>query len=118
VRDPALNAYVRSVLCKVTDDYCRDVRVYIVDVPYFNASMAPNGAMMVWTGTLLRVRNEAQLALVLGPRVRPLPRAPHAAAVAQAQAQLGLPGRVRRARLRRRRRHRRHGRRTSPAWRR
>jgi predicted Zn-dependent protease len=66
VRDPALNDYVHSVLCKVTDDYCRDVRVYIVDVPYFNASMAPNGAMMVWTGTLLRVRNEAQLALVLG----------------------------------------------------
>jgi beta-barrel assembly-enhancing protease len=66
VRDPALNAYVRSVLCKVTADYCRDMRVYIVDVPYFNASMAPNGAMMVWTGTFLRVQNEAQLALVLG----------------------------------------------------
>ena len=66
VRDPALNDYVRSVLCKVTADYCHDMRVYIVDVPYFNASMAPNGAMMLWTGTLLRVRNEAQLALVLG----------------------------------------------------
>jgi hypothetical protein len=66
VRDPELNAYVRSVTCKVTGDYCRDIRVYIVDVPWFNASMAPNGAMMVWTGTLLRVRNEAQLALVLG----------------------------------------------------
>jgi len=66
VRDPALNAYVRSVLCKVTDDYCRNLRVYIADVPWFNASMAPNGAMMVWTGTLLRARNEAQLALVLG----------------------------------------------------
>jgi len=66
VRDPALNAYVRSVLCKVTDDYCRNLRVYIADVPFFNASMAPNGAMMVWTGSLLRIRNEAQLALVLG----------------------------------------------------
>ena len=66
VRDPELNAYVRSVMCKVTADYCRDMRVYIVDVPWFNASMAPNGAMMVWTGTFLRVRNEAQLALVLG----------------------------------------------------
>jgi len=66
VRDPALNAYVRSVLCKVTADYCRDMRVYIVDVPWFNASMAPNGAMMLWTGSLLRVRNEAGLALVLG----------------------------------------------------
>jgi predicted Zn-dependent protease len=66
VRDPELNAYVRSVLCKVTADYCRDMRVYIVDVPWFNASMAPNGAMMLWTGSLLRVRNEAGLALVLG----------------------------------------------------
>jgi predicted Zn-dependent protease len=66
VRDPGLNAYVRSVLCKVTADYCRDMRVYIVDVPWFNASMAPNGAMMLWTGSLLRVRNEAGLALVLG----------------------------------------------------
>jgi predicted Zn-dependent protease len=35
-------------------------------VPYFNASMAPNGVMQVWTGLLLRTRNEAQLAAVLG----------------------------------------------------
>ena len=66
VRDPALNDYVHSVACKVTGEYCRDLRIYIVDVPYFNASMAPNGAMMIWTGSLLRIRNEAQLALVLG----------------------------------------------------
>jgi predicted Zn-dependent protease len=66
VRDPQLNAYVRKVLCKVTQDYCQDVRVYLVDLPYFNASMAPNGALVVWTGSLLRIQNEAQLALVLG----------------------------------------------------
>jgi predicted Zn-dependent protease len=66
VRDPALNAYARSVLCKVATDHCRDLRLYIVDVPYFNASMAPNGVMLLWTGSLLRIRNEAQLALVLG----------------------------------------------------
>jgi len=66
VRDEALNRYVHGVLCKVTAGYCGDVRLYIVDVPYFNASMAPNGALMLWTGALLRIRNEAQLALVLG----------------------------------------------------
>ena len=66
VRDPELNAYVRSVLCKVTEDYCGDLRLYLVDVPWFNASMAPNGVMIVWTGSLLRIRDEAQLALVLG----------------------------------------------------
>jgi predicted Zn-dependent protease len=66
VRDPALNDYVRSVACKVTGDYCRDLRIYLVDVPWFNASMAPNGVMIVWTGSLLRIHDEAQLALVLG----------------------------------------------------
>ena len=66
VRDPALNAYVRDVACKVTGDYCPNLRVYIVDVPVFNASMAPNGAMLVFTGALLRIHDESELALVLG----------------------------------------------------
>jgi beta-barrel assembly-enhancing protease len=66
VRDPALNEYVRSVACKAAMDYCKDLRVYIMNVPAFNASMAPNGMMMVWTGALLRMRDEAELAFVLG----------------------------------------------------
>jgi Zn-dependent protease with chaperone function len=65
-RDPALNAYVRGVVCRLTPDFCPDVRVYVIDQPYFNANMAPNGAMQVYTGLLLRVENEAQLAFVLG----------------------------------------------------
>lgn len=67
VRDPALNAYVRSVLCKtVGEAKCRNVRLYIMHTPQFNASMAPNGMMQVWSGLLLRVQNEAQLAAILG----------------------------------------------------
>ena len=66
VRDPALNDYARGVLCRVTAGHCPNLRLYIVDLPWFNASMAPNGAMILWTGSLLRIRNEAQLALVLG----------------------------------------------------
>jgi len=66
VRDPALNEYVRSVACTSAQDYCKDLRVYIMNVPAFNASMAPNGMMIVWTGALLRMRNEAELAFVLG----------------------------------------------------
>jgi predicted Zn-dependent protease len=66
VRDPQLNAYVQGVVCKVTGDYCRDLRVYVVDVPMFNAQMAPNGAVLVFTGALLRVHDEAELAFVLG----------------------------------------------------
>lgn len=66
VRDPALNAYVRGVACKVAGEHCKDIRVYIVDVPQFNASMAPNGMLVLWTGALLRIRDEAELAFVLG----------------------------------------------------
>lgn len=66
VRDEALNAYVRGVACRVAGDYCTDLRVYIVEQPWFNASMAPNGMMVVWTGALLRFQDEAELALVLG----------------------------------------------------
>ncbi len=66
-RDPALNDYVSTVACRVTGpEYCKDLRVYIVKQPYFNASMAPNGMMQVWTGLLLRAENEDQLAYVLG----------------------------------------------------
>ena len=66
VRDPALNDYVRNVACKVANDYCKDLRIYILDVPYFNASMAPNGIMIIWTGALLRMQNESDLALIMG----------------------------------------------------
>jgi len=66
VRDPALNEYVRGVACKVANDYCKDLRIYILDVPFFNASMAPNGVMIIWTGALLRMQNESDLALIMG----------------------------------------------------
>ncbi len=66
VRDPALNAYVSGVACRVAAEHCADMRVYIVEQPWFNASMSPNGMMIVWTGALLRFQDEAELALVLG----------------------------------------------------
>jgi predicted Zn-dependent protease len=66
VRDAALNAYIGGVACKVAGPHCGDLRVYVVDVPQFNASMAPNGMMLFWTGALLRIRDEAELAYVLG----------------------------------------------------
>ncbi|MBS0212758.1 MAG: M48 family metalloprotease [Proteobacteria bacterium] len=66
VRDPQLDAYVHGVMCKVTGDYCPDLRLYIMDVPEFNAQMAPNGMVLVFTGALLRIHDEAELALVLG----------------------------------------------------
>lgn len=67
VRDAGLNGYLGKVLCRsVGEDRCRGARIYVVRAPYFNAFMAPNGMMIVWTGALLRLRNEAELASVLG----------------------------------------------------
>lgn len=67
IRDEDLNSYVRQVLCRtVGSDRCNGVRIYILEVPAFNATMYPNGAMTVWSGLLLRVRNEAELGAVLG----------------------------------------------------
>lgn len=67
IRDGSLERYVREVLCReVGADRCQGVRVYVMEIPAFNATMMPNGCMEVWSGLLLRVRNEAELAAVLG----------------------------------------------------
>jgi len=67
IRDGQLEAYVRDVLCReVGAGRCQGVRVYVMEIPAFNASMMPNGCMEVWSGLLLRTRNEAELAAVLG----------------------------------------------------
>ena len=67
--DPALNAYVQDVACRVANEFCGDIRLYIMNRPYFNAQMAPNGYVEVWSGLLLRAEDEAQLAFVLGHEV-------------------------------------------------
>jgi Zn-dependent protease with chaperone function len=67
IRDEALNNYVRGVLCAtVGADRCKAARIYILRTPVFQATMAPNGTMRVFSGLLLRVRSEAELAAVLG----------------------------------------------------
>lgn len=67
IRDPDLNTYVRKVLCRtVGDEACKNVRIYVMRTPYFNAAMLPSGAMIVFSGLFLRTQNEAQLAAVLG----------------------------------------------------
>lgn len=64
--DPKLEAYVSGIVCELAGPYCPEVRTYLVRTPAFNATMMPNGVMQVWSGLLLRTRNEAQLAAVLG----------------------------------------------------
>jgi len=65
-RDRELNAYLNAQVCKLVPEHCGDIRLFVLKHPYFNASMAPNGSMHVWTGLLLRAENENQLAAVLG----------------------------------------------------
>lgn len=69
IRDRALRDYVQGVACRLGGDHCPDIRVHLLRTPLFNASMAPNGMMQVWTGLLLRMANEAQLAAVLGHEI-------------------------------------------------
>ena len=66
VRDGPVNQYVKSAACRVAGDYCGDLRIYIIRNPGFNASMTANGVMQVWTGLLVRVSSEDELAAVLG----------------------------------------------------
>ena len=66
IRDAELNAYVRDIACRLGKDYCPDIRPYLIRTAQFNASMAPNGMMEIWTGLLLRCNDEAQLAAIIG----------------------------------------------------
>src|SRR5262249_45900905 len=68
-------AYVAKLVCRIAKDYCPDFRVYVVRNPYFNASMAANGMMQVWTGVFTRVRSEDELATVLGHEISHYERA-------------------------------------------
>jgi predicted Zn-dependent protease len=69
IRDDKLRDYLHGILCRLAGDHCPDVRVYAVRNANFNANMAPNGMMQIWSGLLLRMDNEAQLAAVVGHEV-------------------------------------------------
>jgi beta-barrel assembly-enhancing protease len=69
IRDQAINGYIRRIVREIAGEYADDIRPYVVRVPDFNATQAPNGMMQIWTGLLLRCTNEAQLVAVLGHEV-------------------------------------------------
>lgn len=64
--NPGLNEYLSGVMYRLLGEQAKTMRVYPMRNPDFNASMLPNGVMIVHSGLLARVRNEAQLAAVLG----------------------------------------------------
>src|SRR5205085_5684426 len=66
LRDAGLQAYLRGLVERLVPAHAPDIRAYPVRMPLFNAMMAPNGMMIVWSGLLLRVENEAQLAAIVG----------------------------------------------------
>jgi predicted Zn-dependent protease len=68
-KDPQLNAFVKTVLCKVATEYCGEMRLYVLDRPELNASAAPNGYVDVNSGLLLRAATEDELAFVLAHEV-------------------------------------------------
>ena len=69
ITDQKLNAYTRNMICRLAPQQCDRIRFYLVETPHFNAAMAPNGFMQIWSGLLLRAQNEDQLAYVLGHEI-------------------------------------------------
>lgn len=69
IRDAALHDYVNSIVERLAGPYAKDIKVYIINRPFFNATMAPNGVMQIWSGLLLRMQSEAELAAVLGHEI-------------------------------------------------
>jgi len=66
IKDQGLQAYLGGLVGRLCDSHSPDIRVHAVRMPHFNAVMAPNGMMLVWSGLLLRAENEAQVAAVVG----------------------------------------------------
>jgi len=69
VRDDALERYLHGVTCSVAGVSCGELRVYLVEMPGENVIALPNGALVIWSGTLLRMDNEAQLAQLLAHEI-------------------------------------------------
>lgn len=65
IRDPALTSYLGDLIGNIGGPAARDMRIYLARIPEFNAIMFPTGFTVVFSGLLLRMRNEAQLAGVV-----------------------------------------------------
>jgi predicted Zn-dependent protease len=65
IKDPALVDYLQNIIGTVGGPAAKDMRIYLAHVPDFNAMMFPSGFAVVFSGLLLRMRNEAQFAGVI-----------------------------------------------------
>lgn len=69
MQNPELVKLVEDMTCRIGGAVCQDVRPYVVRNPGWNANMAPNGMLQIWTGLILRMSNEDQLAAVIGHEI-------------------------------------------------
>lgn len=65
IEDETLTTYLKDIIASVGGPAARDFRIYLARVPEFNAMMFPTGFSVVFSGLLLRMKNEAQLAGVI-----------------------------------------------------
>lgn len=65
ITDPNITGYLRGMIGHVGGSAAKDFRIYLMRVPDFNAMMFPTGFAVVFSGLLLRMRSEAQLAGVI-----------------------------------------------------
>ncbi len=65
IKDPEIVSYLQEIIGRVGGPAAKDMRIYLAHVPDFNAMMFPSGFSVVFSGLLLRMRNEAQLAGVI-----------------------------------------------------
>ena len=65
INDPKLTGYLKNLIGTVGGPAAEDFRIYLARIPEFNAVMFPTGFAVIFSGLLLRMRNEAQLAGVI-----------------------------------------------------
>ena len=65
IQDPKITSYLKDIIGTVGGPAAKDFRIYLAHIPDFNAMMFPTGFAVVFSGLLLRMRNEAQLAGVI-----------------------------------------------------
>ena len=65
ITDPQVTGYLQNLIGTVGGPAAKDFRIYLARIPDFNAMMFPTGFAVVFSGLLLRMRNEAQLAGVI-----------------------------------------------------
>ena len=67
--DPQLTVYLQSIADRLYPEFRGTVRVQLIDSPELNAFALPNGNIYLNIGLVARMRNEAQLATVIGHEI-------------------------------------------------